>query len=229
MRTTFLVVTSLALSGLAGCAAEPAPEPSPERIQVVSADDKGGLVVRYTTPELSFVLEGREVDGVAHSRLLAPDGAVITELALGDVGRFGSDEMMAAIGETAARTTLDGDGIEYQLAVESMMPELTALGDGYIDAHIDLVLHQVLLLGAIGTGTVSEAPPCPEYLAHPDDQGYHTMADHPALENAPVDDDKLYLMICLEHDLACLECDHWYCGWNCEENLDCLGRCGGGC
>ncbi len=234
MRTTTKVLP-LCLTFLFGCADTGAPEPG-TRIELVSASSQDGLVVRYATPELEFTLEGWHAADGTHSQLRGADGELLTELVLGPAeGGYGSAAMLAAVDARSAHLRFGGDAVEYQLAVETLMPYLTSLGhknQGVIDQHVDVVLNQVLLLAAIGGGGVSVGAPCPEYLSNPGKQPFHTQADHviPPEMLDQLDADKLYHWACFVHDVACYNCGSWLCGWECEAgNLDCAGRCGGGC
>jgi hypothetical protein len=225
-------------------------EPTPSQgVQILSADSKGGLVVRYTTPELSFTLEGALTDDGVWSRLRAPDGAVLAEIALpSDLGELGSPAMMGAIDEVGAAVALaDADADRYRAAVESIVPILTTsdlVEPSYADASVAVAVQEVLVLAAAGNGGASESAPCPEYLTAPQDHAYHTMADHQAMI-AQLPPDELakteaipckWYQVCCWHDYACILCgagmDISYqlmCGPTCEVGTECMGRCGGGC
>jgi hypothetical protein len=236
----------LFLGGLAACGGESTGNQTADTVRVISANDDQGLVVAYTTPELSFRIVGRADGEWAHTKLIDANGVVLTELAMSSqLGQYGGDAMMNHIEEVASRTTLDRVRAEQlQNAVESMLPILTADGraDGdFLGANIDLVVDQVLLLSTVAAGGVSTSPPCPDFLARPGDSAYHTIADHEAqLEERKANGETIEKLACAWynpcclHDYACIACGvgtnySWACGWNCTFGTDCMGRCGGGC
>ncbi|MBK9035768.1 MAG: hypothetical protein IPL61_31715 [Myxococcales bacterium] len=241
MKLTTLFATFALLTA---CASTELESPAPAQGIQVSVDPTSGLAVRVVSPEVSFVLEGHFGDTGASSTLRTLDGKVLTQIDMPfDVGAYGSDEMMAVVDAAAQRATV-GDAATYEAAVEALVPYLTSLGGADqpdLDTHVALVLHQVLVLRAIAHAGTSEAAPCPEYLANPTTQAYHTAADHQAqIAMLPASAaGKLacawYNPCCL-HDYACITCGagmgvayELMCGWDCEVSMDCMGRCGGGC
>jgi len=232
-----VIFVALGLSlGVAACASESERLPEPDGIQIVSADSDRGLEVRYVEGDLAFTLEGHN-DGVdVHSRIIAADGSVITETTMpADITVYGGAEMMLKVGELAAAQTDVENPELYQAAIERVVAHLADARDSYIDTHLDIALHQVLLLEALANPGVSLSATCPEHLANPTGSEFHTVDLHHQWLDAHADEvetPKLWLAICLYHDLACWASDcepAWACGSKCTPGLECPGRCGGGC
>jgi hypothetical protein len=228
MNKVFAPILALAIVGCAGNVDEPG-----QTLKLVSADSENGLVVEYRG-EVAFTFEASADSNLNQSRIVLADGSVLTSLALPSDVRLDDAAMVDHINSAAAKVSRD-DAYAYRMAMEDMvayLANLSAKNQHYIDTHIDLAVHQVLLLVAIDEEGMSGSPVCAEFLTNPTDIPYHTMADHEIdpelLDN--VETDKLFHILCLAHDYACYTCGHWLCGWSCEPyNLDCAGRCGGGC
>ncbi len=218
------------------CAQTEEPTPQAATLTITSATPQA-VVASYRAGALSIELRATLLGDHVVSTISDPRG-VLTRLEL-PVALSPELDLRSVIADAAAASP--GGSPEALALVPDALAALhsqlgTAAGPALqlgLDYQNELAL--ALRVGPERYRRADLVPDCGEHMASGAGL-WHTEAMHDTEATAAStvagvgsQQQSIYHLACLVHDVVCLGCGHWYCGWECTPGAQCLGRCGGGC
>ncbi len=219
-------------------------EPIADGFTLVHGDTVNGVYATYRDGDVAFRLESRVVGDQVRATVRTEDNQLITSLTV----PLGTDQEVGSNLGTLARAAASQPAA---IPVDNLLPYYSAALQKVFDAtgkmdrstvRFALMWQEEVLIRELKDPTATDVSrdtwwddqvydlDDPNELVHtnlmiaPYVQSYRTAPQGGQAEAEKCNLHCKWYDVCCQHDEACVNCDHWYCGWDC-----CPGCFGGDC